>query len=229
MPIRVIIADDHPVVRLGVRALLEGAGRYRVVAEAACADELLCALERAPCDVLMTDFSMPGGTAPDGQAMLAMIHRRHPALPVVLMTMFTNVPTLRMAMKNGVRGVIDKACSLLDIPRAIDEVLNGSAYVCSSLRAELCNGDEETGSLCACLSPKELEVLRLYASGLSITQIAARLDRSISTISRQRISAMNKLGIRAESELYAFASEHRLAMAPCPAPPAPPAPLQSAA
>jgi two-component system capsular synthesis response regulator RcsB len=227
VPIRVIIADDHPVVRLGVRALLEGAGRYHVVAEAACADELLGALERAPCDVLMTDFSMPGGSAPDGQAMLAMIHRRYPALPVVLMTMFTNVPTLRMAMKNGVRGVIDKACSLLDLPRAIDEVLAGAAYVSSSLRSELCGGgDEETGSLCACLSPKELEVLRLYASGLSITQIAARLDRSISTISRQRISAMNKLGIRAESELYAFASEHGLAMAPCPTPPAA---LQSAA
>lgn len=225
MPIRVIIADDHPVVRLGVRAMLEGAGRYRVVAEAASADELLCALERAPCDVLITDFSMPGGTAPDGQAMLAMIHRRYPGLPVVLMTMFTNVPTLRMAMKNGVRGVIDKACSLLEIPRAISEVLNGSAYV-SALRAELCSGDEETGSMCACLSPKELEVLRLYASGLSITRIAARLDRSISTISRQRISAMNKLGIRAESELYAFASEHGLAMAPCPTPAAP---LRSAA
>ncbi len=217
MPIRVIIADDHPVVRLGVRALLEADGRHSVAAEAASPDALLQLLEHVPCDVLMTDFSMPGGAVPDGQAMLAMIQRRHPHLPVVLMTMFTNVPTLRAALKNGVRGVIDKASSLQDIPRAIEEVLGGAAYVSSPLSAELCIDHEETQSPCACLSPKELEVLRLYASGLSITRIATRLDRSVSTISRQRISAMNKLGIRAEAELYAFANENGLSLAPCPA------------
>jgi two-component system capsular synthesis response regulator RcsB len=216
--IRVIIADDHPVVRMGARALLESAGRYRVVAEAATPDELLGALERAPCDVLMTDFSMPGGSSPDGQAMLAMIRRRYTALPVVLMTMVSNVPTLRMALKNGVRAVIDKVSSVQDIPRAIDEVLAGALYISSGLRSQLCADEEHVGSLCACLSPKELEVLRLYSSGLSITQIATRLDRSISTISRQRISAMNKLGLRAESELYAFASEHGLSMSPSLAP-----------
>ncbi len=210
MSVRVIIADDHPVVRLGISALLEATQRYCVVAEAASPDELLLALDRAPCDLLITDFCMPGGDAPDGQAMLSLIRRRHPSLPMVLLTMLTNVPSLRMALKIGVRGVIDKSSSMQDIPGAIDAVLGGAAYMSAPLRENLHAVPDDAASMCACLSPKELEVLRLYTSGMSVSEIAARLDRSISTIIRQRISGMNRLGIRAESELYAFASEHGL-------------------
>lgn len=211
MDTRVIIADDHPVVLQGVRRLFELDGRHRVVGEARDPAALAGLLEDTPADVLVTDFSMPGGTLPDGHSMLAAIRRRHPSLPIVLMTMFTSVPSLRLALHIGVRGLVDKGASVENIVGAVSKVRAGRVYVDDTLRQAL-DANAPPVAL-SCLSPRELEVLRLYASGPSISEIAAQLRRTVSTISRQRISAMRKLGIRNEAELFAYSLEHGLATA----------------
>jgi len=206
---RIIIADDHPAVRLGVRAILETQGRYRIVAEASHPEELLALLAQHPADMLLTDFAMPVGSVPDGHAMLATIRRRYPALPIALLTMFNNVPSLRVALQAGVRAIIDKSAPMDQIVQALCEVRAGSIYLSQSLRHAMADAMDPDAPD-AVLSRKELEVLRLYVSGPTISEIAAQLGRTVSTISRQRIMAMDKLGIRTEAELFAYAYEQGL-------------------
>jgi len=84
MSLRIIIADDHPVVRIGTRAVIESSGVGRVVGEADSAQALMTLLANQPCDLLVTDYSMPGSPQADGFAMIGMIRRRHPDLPVLM-------------------------------------------------------------------------------------------------------------------------------------------------
>ncbi|AWH37863.1 DNA-binding response regulator [Stenotrophomonas sp. ZAC14D1_NAIMI4_6] len=205
---RIAIADDHPLVLFGTRLVIEAEGRHSVVGEAQCAEALLDLLATEDVDLVVTDFSMPGGKRPDGQAMLQALRRNHPRIPVVLVTMITNPTTLNMAMRTGVRGLVYKGSGVDGLRNAVDSVMGGGIYLDSELAPCLQEaGRERTLSV---LSPKELEVLRLYVSGPSITEIAAQLRRTVSTISRQRISAMRKLGISNDAELFAFAFEEKL-------------------
>lgn len=209
---RLIVADDHPVVVQGVIELLRLDGRFDVVAQAYGPDALVKVLDHVPADVLITDFSMPGDTHPDGLAMLSTLRRRYPGLPVIVMTMFTSLPSLKVALRTGVRGIVDKTASLHGIAQAVARVHAGRMHIDEHLRGLLDVGEGPPGL--ASLTPCEHEVLRLYLSGPSITEIAARFNRTVSTISRQRISAMRKLGIRTEAELFAWSFEHGLNLSP---------------
>jgi len=205
---RIAIADDHPIVLLGTRVVIEAGGRHRIVAEAHSAEGLLSILASATVDLVVTDFSMPGGGRADGHAMLQALSRNHPDVPVILVTMITNAASLQQALRSGVRGVVYKGSGVDNVREAVDVVLTGRLYLDPALVACLqAPGRERSLSV---LSPKELEVLRLYVSGPSITEIAAQLRRTVSTISRQRISAMRKLGISNDAELFAYAFEEKL-------------------
>lgn len=205
---RIAIADDHPLVLLGTRIVIEAGGRHRVVAEAQSAERLLAILAEHTVDLVVTDFSMPDGGRSDGQAMLQALSRNYPGVPVILATMVTNATTLNMAMRTGVRALVCKSSGVDDIRKAVDTVLSGGIYLDPGLVPCLQEAGRERSL--SVLSPKELEVLRLYVSGPSITEIAAQLRRTVSTISRQRISAMKKLGISNDAELFAYAFEERL-------------------
>ena len=206
MRLRIILADDHPVVRIGARALIESSGVGEVVAEANGTDELMQMLETHACDVLVTDFAMPGGQQPDGFAMLGLIRRRHPDLPILMLSMANNLGILRMVASAGVLGLIDKASSLDELPLALQTVHRGQPYVSRGLKERIAELGSEavSGSAGKSPSPREMEVLRLLASGLSVTQIAAQLNRSVTTISRQKGDAMRKLGIGNDAELFEF-------------------------
>ena len=205
MRLRIILADDHPVVRIGARALIENSGVGDVTAEANNPDELLQALEDQPCDVLVTDFSMPGGQQPDGFAMLGQIRRKYPDLPILMLSMANNLGILRMAVSAGVLGLIDKASSLDELPQALQTVHRGAPYVSKGLKERIAElGSEAVAPGAKQPSPREGEVLRLLSSGLSVTEIAAQLNRSVTTISRQKGDAMRKLGIGNDAELFEF-------------------------
>ncbi|MEG0186389.1 MAG: response regulator transcription factor [Stenotrophomonas sp.] len=218
MEIRVVVADDHPVVLQGVRAILHADNRYRVVGEATSPGELAAVLEQTPADVLLTDFSMPGGPLPDGQAMLAAVRRRHPELPILVMTMFNSLPSLRAALRLGVRGILDKSAAFDRIAHAISRVSAGGTHIDEGLRLQLEEVDAAPHALHA-LTPCEFEVLRLYVSGPSLTEIATRFNRTISTVSRQRASAMKKLGIRTDAELFVYSIAHGICQVPGVPPP----------
>lgn len=205
MRLRIILADDHPVVRIGARALIESSGVGEVAAEANNPDELLQALEAHPCDVLVTDFAMPGGQQPDGFAMLGLIRRKYPDLPILMLSMANNLGILRMVVSAGVLGLIDKASSLDELPQALQTVHRGAPYVSKGLKERIAElGSETVAAGAKQPSPREAEVLRLLSTGLSVTEIAAQLSRSVTTISRQKSDAMRKLGISNDAELFEY-------------------------
>ncbi|MGO4221655.1 response regulator [Lysobacter sp. TAF61] len=208
MTLRIILADDHPIVRSGVRVLLER-NNMQVVAEAGSTGELVRALDEHPCDVLLTDFSMPGGQLPDGLAMLEHLRSRWPQVPIIVLTMMNNPGVLSSILGTGVRGLLNKSDALSELPLAIQAVSHGREYVSAAGGHQL---DQMEGhdSTRLPLSPREAEVLGLFVSGLTVSQIAERLDRSIKTVSRQKMDGMSKLGLKTDLEVYAYAREHGL-------------------
>jgi two-component system capsular synthesis response regulator RcsB len=211
MKLRAIVADDHPLIVAGVRMLLDDCADIEVVAAADSTDALLAALQATPCDLLITDFSMPGGAATDGLGLLQHIRRAHPALPVIVLTMVGNVGVHGSILESGVRGLVDKASGMAEISLAIQAVRQGRDYVSDSFRQGLLQSDfDSLAGESARLSPREVVVVRLFSSGLSVTAIAGQLARSVKTVSRQKADAMAKLGLKHDLDIYVYAREHGL-------------------
>ncbi|VVO29425.1 Transcriptional regulatory protein RcsB [Pseudomonas fluorescens] len=204
---RVIIADDHPVVRIGMRMLVDLNRTCVVVGEAEGPDSLLSLLYTTPCDLLITDFCMPGNLQADGLKMLSRVRRSYPTMPIILVTMFANVTTLRAAFALGVVAIIDKSASAKELPLAIKSVGEGRGYISESLRTAMLQADARGQSSSAVLSAKEHEVVRMLASGMTVSEIAGYFKRSVSTISKQKSMAMQRLGISTDVDLFAYARE----------------------
>ncbi|RDI99697.1 DNA-binding response regulator [Dyella solisilvae] len=209
MTIRVILADDHPIVRSGVRSLLESSIRADVVADVGSPAELLAAIERHSCDLVVSDFSMPGGQLADGLHMLGMIRRRWPDLPVIVLTMVSNAGVLSSILAAGVRGLLSKSDALNELTLAIQAVSHNRPYLSAEIRKAMeVSGATVPGGAPPALSKREAEVLRLFASGFTVSEIAGQLNRSVKTISRQKMDAMSKLGLKSDLEVYSYAREH---------------------
>ena len=203
--LRVIIADDHPIVRIGQKVVIEASGKCKVVGEASGPDDLLVLLSTTPCDVLVTDFAMPGGRQADGYALLSLLQRQYPLMPVILVTMFANIATLRASFAQGARAIVAKNASAKELPSAIQAVTKGQTFASECLRAQLSEAGTGDLSQTPQLSGKEREVVRMLASGMTVSQIAARVNRSISTISKQKSTAMQRLSISTDVDLFAYA------------------------
>lgn len=202
---RIVLADDHPIVANGVRQLLEQSG-YEVVAIATSPDGLVSTLGRTPCDVLVTDFSMPGSGTPDGLALLDTLRKRWPDLPILVLTQIRSPAVLRSIIEAGASALVNKSDAPAELTLAINAVLLGCGYVGAAARRRM----EASPRTREALSPRESEVLRLYASGLSVKEISELLARSAKTISNQKMAAMEKLGITSDLEIFGYASEHGL-------------------
>lgn len=204
---RVIIADDHPVVRIGLRMLIDLNSTCRIVGEADGPDSLLNLLASTPCDLLITDFSMPGNQHSDGLKMLGRVRRCYPAMPIILVTMLSNITTLKVALAEGVMAIIAKGASAKELPMAIKAVSEGGRFISESLRASLLHSKAKAESASPVLSAKEHEVVRMLASGMTVSEIAGYFKRSVSTISKQKSMAMQRLGISTDVDLFAYARD----------------------
>lgn len=207
--LRIVVADDHAVVVAGVRAVLERADPpLEVVAAAQGAEELLAVLGRVACDVVVTDFSMPSphDHGQDGLRMLQTIRRNHPLLRVVVLTMLDN-PSILRAVRELAHGLVSKRSDLRELPAAIAVVGAGRSYL-SPLLQPMLEAEGARGE--AALTARETEVVRLFAEGHSVSEIARRLNRSVKTISHQKADAMRKLGFDNHSQLYAYARDRGL-------------------
>lgn len=211
MSLRIIIADDHPVVRIGARAVIEKNKVGEVVGEADTAQSLMALLDSQPCDLLITDYSMPGSPLADGFAMIGMIRRHHPDLRVLMLSVSTNLAILRLVLDSGVLGLVNKGSSMTELPHAIRAVARGQVFISQSLRerAEAAGGWSMAGGSRP-LSPRELEVLRLLGTGLTVKDISERLHKSVSTISRQKSDAMLELGLTGDAELFDFLRDGKI-------------------
>jgi two-component system capsular synthesis response regulator RcsB len=202
---RVVIADDHSVVRVGLRILINASRRCVIVGEADSVDNLMNLLSSTSCELLITDFSMPGGQQADGLKMLSTIQRHYPTLPIILVTMFTSVVTTRAALAQGVMAIVAKTASAAELPLAINAVQEGRRYLSKSLRTLLANNRDQFHE--SPLSAKEHEVVRMLASGMTVSEIAVYFNRSVSTISKQKKMAMFRLGISTDVDLFSYARD----------------------
>lgn len=204
---RVIITDDHPVVRIGLRMLVNLNRDCEIVGEADGPDSLSELLATTPCDLLITDFSMPGNSQADGLKMLGHVQRSHPKTKIILVTMFANVTTLKAAFAHGVMAVVAKGASAKELPTAIKSVTEGRRFISESLRTTLLQVDTRAQATLPALSGKEYEVVRMFASGMTVSEIASQFKRSVSTISKQKNMAMQRLGITTDVDLFVYARE----------------------
>ncbi|MFP7407724.1 response regulator [Aeromonas veronii] len=211
MSFKIILADDHPLILTGIRSLIEQITPHcEVVAEAYQVSDLLSLLQQHHCNLLITDFSMPGDIRSDGMVMIQQLRRDYPTLPMIVLTQIHNAGILQSLLQLGVSGILLKKAVITELSDAIRQILSGQIYIGSSVKTLLAEAGLDHHITSIQLTPKENEVVRLLASGMSVTQVAEYLHRSVKTISTQKKSAMMRLGISSNSALFDYAKSHGL-------------------
>jgi two-component system capsular synthesis response regulator RcsB len=210
--VRVFLADDHPLVRVGVRVeLAKTAGAFVLAGEAETGAALLALLAVSrPGDLLITDFCMPSRAARacDGLSLLSTLARQWPDVRTIVLTDVDNPALLRAIAETGVRGIVAKAAMPQDLIQALRRVAVDKIHYCRVTRVAL--DDADCLAHLPQMSPRETEVVRLFVNGMTVSAIAMRLSRSVKTISRQKSDAMRKLGVENDCQLYAYARDHGL-------------------
>ncbi len=208
----VVIADDHPIIRAGIELAIRQIPYCRLTAQASHGKELIDLLAAHKCDVLIADYSMPHESSPDGLALIDFVRRRYPQTRIIILTMVDNPLLIHRIYELRVAALLSKMDSFEHIENAM-HALGGETPYCSPIVQSILKtyrkgrGDHPPIER---LSPRELEVLRLCASGLPVGKVAEQLRRSIKTISSQKITAMKKLGIKNDADLYCAIFEHKL-------------------
>ncbi len=206
---RIIIADDHPIVRRGLRQIIEASPELQVVAEAGTAEEALTAAEQHPCDVVVLDLSLPGA---DGLSVLKALRLRLPQVPVLILSMAPEEQFGARTIRAGAAGFISKRVTAEHLIDAIRRVVAGGLYVSATtgqaLARDLLLPPPRAGAGAFRLSDREIDVLRLLASGRSGEDIAAHLGISGKTVSTYRKRLLTKLGVDSTAALIRYAIEH---------------------
>jgi len=210
--LRVVLADDHPFVLLGARSTLVRAEGIEVVGEATSPSELFRILRDTPCDVVVTDLTMPDGPVDtgDGLRLVRRLRRDWPSLRIVVFTSTTNRAILRAAASAGANAIVGKGESVEVLACAVRDTGGMRIHVGNSAGegAALMSGGTAEGSAARRLSVREWEVIRQFVCGRSVTEIARLLGRDVSTVSRQKRDAMTKLGVSTDPGLFAFVQAH---------------------
>jgi DNA-binding NarL/FixJ family response regulator len=209
-PVRAIIADDHPLVLFAIENLMGGYQNMEVVGRATDATDLFAEVDRTGCDLVLMDLYMPGGADGSGIDAVRQFRRRYPDVALVVLTMETEATALQSVIALGVHALISKRDRIDLIHVAIITALAGECYLGPAVRAVIADATamQRLDFVRSVLSRRELEVFTQYASGFGVTEIAGRLGRSVKTISAQKCTAMRKLSLHSDAELFRFAVEH---------------------
>jgi two-component system capsular synthesis response regulator RcsB len=208
--LRIVIADDHPIVRLGVKAFLaEQPLRFRLVGEAASGDALLALLNDTPdVDVVVTDFAMDD-KGQDGLRLLRRIRTAHPQIKIVVLTMLSNGALLRSIQSLGVQCIVGKRGLHENLMAAIDAAARNRPFLSPDLQAILtalftAQPAPASDTPNALLSARQIETLRLLHSGMTVSEIAVSLSRRKKTVSAHKQTAMMKLGLTNDAQLFEY-------------------------
>jgi two-component system response regulator NreC len=207
---RILIADDHPVLRSGLRVLLEADPGVEVVGEAGTGEETLRLAGELRPDVVLLDIGMPGES---GIETARRLKAELPALKVLFLTMHEEEGMLLEALNAGGDGYLIKRADEAEILQAIRVVRRGDVYVHPAMTRALLSQAETTARLQEPVEPlsrREIDVLRLLARGNTNRQIAELLDLSVRTVEGHRANLMGKLGLSSRVELVTYAEEHGL-------------------
>lgn len=200
---RVLVVDDHAVVRRGVRDFLLEAFPGCAVVEAANADEALRAFESGTWDLVVLDLEMPGR---GGLDVLKVMFRQQPQVPVLVLSAHAESQYANRARRAGARGYLTKGSSPEEIVLAARTLVAGQAYVSSSLEAGPASASEPHLTL----SDRELQVFLMLARGQSVKQIGAELELSDKTISTYRARILDKMNMQTNAQLMRYALLHGL-------------------
>lgn len=205
----VLVADDHPVVREGVRRVLQGAVEVSVVGEVGRSDQVADAVRRLKPDVLILDIGMPG---PGFLDVLAALPEAHAKVRTLVLSAQPEEEFAVRALRAGATGYITKGYEPAELVEAVRRVAQGRRYVSSALAEHLAMGTlgEASQAPHERLSNREFEVLRLLASGLSLKEIASRLGVNPKTVSSFRARILTKMELRTNADLVRYALEHHL-------------------
>lgn len=201
MTVKIMLVDDHPLVRDGLRARLEAMPQFEVVAEAAGALEALEQARQRAVDLVLMDINMRGS---NGIEATAQFRLQFPAIAVLILSMHDKLEYVSQAMQAGARGYVLKDAPGKDIVVAIETVMSGGIYYSAALARQLAKPEAQDAQLTA----REYQVLRHIADGQSNKQIARELDLSVRTVETHRLNIKRKLGIEGQAELIKFAVQH---------------------
>jgi len=205
MKIRVLIADDHALVRAGIRALVEKIEGVVVVGEAGKGSEALELVEEHRPDLMLLDLTMPDG---GGFEVLAHVRKQFPEIRAIVLTVHEAGEYAIRALKEGAAGFLLKSAASTELEQAIQTVISGERYISPEMSKKIV---EEVGKgttkrgLLDTLSPRQREVLRLIAEGRTTKQIAQELGISVKTVETHRAQLMERLGIRDVAGLVRYA------------------------
>jgi DNA-binding NarL/FixJ family response regulator len=207
--IRLLVADDHPVVRQGIKSMIAANPDMLVAAEAADGNAVLEHIAAIPVDAVLLDISMPGPGFPE---VVRGIRELHPELPILVLSVHAERDHAIRALKLGAAGFLQKDCAPEELAEAIRHVAGGRRYVSAALAEQLAAvvgaGEQPPHEA---LSGRELRVLCMAASGRSVKQIAAELSLSPKTVSTFRSRILKKLGLRTNAEAIRYALLNGLA------------------
>jgi two-component system response regulator NreC len=213
MTIRILIADDHSVIRAGLRTILSAQPDFEIVGEAADGNEALRLAQELQPDIVLTDLSMPGPVG-GGIAVARRLKETSPAMRVLSLPVHEDESLLREALRAGAAGYVVKRAADTELVSAVQAARRGDLYVHPSMTRLLF---KDMAALpvsnpvpAESLTPREIEVLRLLAKGYTNRQIADVLSLSMRTVEGHRASLMSKLDVHSRVELTSYAEEHGL-------------------
>ena len=207
--INILIADDHALIREGLKKILNSEPNMTVVGEASNVVELFKALERLVVNIVLLDITMPGESGLDA---LKELRQKHPGLPVLILSFHPEHRFAVRALKAGAAGYLTKESAAEEVAQAIRKVIGGGKYVSAALAEQLATElDEQGGKLLhETLSDREFQVMRLIAAGKKSSEIAAELAVSVNTVNTYRMRILEKMRMESNVELSRYAVEHGL-------------------
>lgn len=208
---RVVIADDHAIVREGLKRLVADAGELQVVGEAANGTEVMEQVRTLEFDLLLLDLSMPGKS---GMELLRWVRGERPALRILVLSMHEELQYAVRAIKAGANGYLNKDSAPALLAQALRKVAAGGAWISAEVAEQLALGAVPGAAVRApheALSDREFQVFEALVAGEAVSAIAQRLHLSVKTVSTHKANLMHKLGVDNASDLVRYAMRHGLA------------------
>lgn len=207
--IRIVLADDHAIVREGLKRIVGDAGDFVVAGEAADGTEVMKAVRELEFDVLVLDLSMPGRS---GMELIKLVKAEKPKLRILVLSMHQETQYAVRAIKSGASGYLTKESAPAQLEAAIRKIAGGGAYISAEVAEQLALG-AMPGSTAApheSLSDREFEVFRMLVGGDAVSDAARKLNLSVKTVSTHKANLMHKLGLANQTELVKYALKHGL-------------------
>lgn len=207
--IRIVIADDHTIVREGLKQLLSAADDLRVIGEAQNGHDVLKQVRDNDFEVLLLDMSMPGKS---GIELIKQVHAEKPKLRILVLSMHEEEQYAVRALKAGAAGYMTKESAGAQLLAAIRKVASGGAFISPAVAEQFALGamPQTEGPPHAALSDREFQVFQMLVHGVSVSAIAGRLNLSVKTVSTHKANIMQKMNMTNQSELIRYALNHRL-------------------